>query len=123
MNKFSQILSVFTHINVTIIILMACGTQIQIFGGKMEKVITNSNWLMNGACYRVGELEQSLLKAQAELELLREQRVQHVKMAEAIVKQRDTYRVLLAQATAVSLPPQGNRHEVKKIKLCGSLVF
>lgn len=89
---------------------MTHGTQIQIFDSKMGKVNTTFNWLTNSACFRVGELEQSLLKAQAELESLREQRVQHVKMAEAIVKQRDTYRVLLAQATAVSLPPHGNRH-------------
>lgn len=82
----------------------------------MQKVSTTSNWLTNGACYRVGELEQSLLKAQAELESLREQRVQHVKMTEAIVKQRDTYRCLLAQAAAVSLPPQGSIHYLEKNK-------
>lgn len=82
---------------------------LQIVDNKIY-VNTTLNCLNNCACCRVGELEQSLLKAQAELESLREQRVQHVKMAEAIVKQRDTYRVLLAQATAVNLPPQGNKH-------------
>lgn len=97
-------MSVIYHFCVT------CMTQIQAV--KMEKATTISNWLTDRACYRVGELEQSLLKAQSELESLREQRVQHVKMAEAIVKQRDTYRVLLAQATAVNLPAQGNIHQV-----------
>uniref|UniRef100_A0AAQ5YRW1 Nucleoprotein TPR n=1 Tax=Amphiprion ocellaris TaxID=80972 RepID=A0AAQ5YRW1_AMPOC len=54
-----------------------------------------------------GELEQSLEKAQAELESLKEQRSQQVKMTESIVRQRDMYRVLLAQATGVSFPQQG----------------
>uniref|UniRef100_A0AAQ5XSD1 Nucleoprotein TPR n=1 Tax=Amphiprion ocellaris TaxID=80972 RepID=A0AAQ5XSD1_AMPOC len=52
-------------------------------------------------------LEQSLEKAQAELESLKEQRSQQVKMTESIVRQRDMYRVLLAQATGVSFPQQG----------------
>lgn len=89
---------------------MTCMIHNQIVN-KMEKGNTASNWLTDSPRYRVGELEQSLLKAQAELESLREQRVQHVKMTEAIVKQRDTYRVLLAQATAVNLPAQGNGHQ------------
>uniref|UniRef100_A0A4W6CYY1 Nucleoprotein TPR n=1 Tax=Lates calcarifer TaxID=8187 RepID=A0A4W6CYY1_LATCA len=55
-----------------------------------------------------GELEQSLEKAQAELESLKEQRSQQLKMTESIVRQRDMYRVLLAQATGVSFPQQGN---------------
>lgn len=55
-----------------------------------------------------GELEQTLEKAQAELDSLREQRSQQVKMTESIVRQRDMYRVLLAQATGVSFPQQGN---------------
>lgn len=96
-------------LSVTYIFCVAYITQIQIVYSKMQKVNASFNWLTNGAYYRVSELEQNLMKAQAELESLREQRVQHVKMAEAIVKQRDTYRVLLAQATAVNLPPQGNR--------------
>uniref|UniRef100_A0A669EWG1 Nucleoprotein TPR n=1 Tax=Oreochromis niloticus TaxID=8128 RepID=A0A669EWG1_ORENI len=53
-----------------------------------------------------GELEQSLEKAQAELESLREQRSQQIKMTESIVRQRDMYRVLLAQATGVNFPQQ-----------------
>ncbi|XP_056234466.1 translocated promoter region b, nuclear basket protein [Seriola aureovittata] len=54
-----------------------------------------------------GELVQSLEKAQAELESLKEQRSQQVKMTESIVRQRDMYRVLLAQATGVNFPQQG----------------
>ncbi|XP_039984449.1 translocated promoter region b, nuclear basket protein [Xiphias gladius] len=54
-----------------------------------------------------GELEQSLEKAQGELESLKEQRSQQIKMTESIVRQRDMYRVLLAQATGVSFPQQG----------------
>ncbi|XP_069377798.1 translocated promoter region b, nuclear basket protein isoform X6 [Paralichthys olivaceus] len=52
------------------------------------------------------ELEQSLEKAQVELDSLKEQRSQHIKMTESIVRQRDMYRVLLAQATGVSFPQQ-----------------
>uniref|UniRef100_A0A3B5B4R2 Nucleoprotein TPR n=1 Tax=Stegastes partitus TaxID=144197 RepID=A0A3B5B4R2_9TELE len=55
-----------------------------------------------------GELEQSLEKAQAELESLKEQRSQQIKLAESIVRQRDMYRLLLAQATGVNFPQQGN---------------
>ncbi|XP_041861765.1 translocated promoter region b, nuclear basket protein [Melanotaenia boesemani] len=54
-----------------------------------------------------GELEQSLEKAQVELESLKEQRSQQIKMTESIVRQRDMYRVLLAQATGVNFPQQG----------------
>uniref|UniRef100_A0A671WIG9 Nucleoprotein TPR n=1 Tax=Sparus aurata TaxID=8175 RepID=A0A671WIG9_SPAAU len=54
-----------------------------------------------------GELEQSLNKAQTELESLKDQRSQQVKMTESIARQRDMYRVLLAQATGVSFPQQG----------------
>uniref|UniRef100_A0A665W9I2 Nucleoprotein TPR n=1 Tax=Echeneis naucrates TaxID=173247 RepID=A0A665W9I2_ECHNA len=52
-----------------------------------------------------GELEQSFEKAQAELESLKEQRNQQLKMTESIVRQRDMYRVLLAQATGVGTLP------------------
>uniref|UniRef100_A0A8C5I125 Nucleoprotein TPR n=1 Tax=Gouania willdenowi TaxID=441366 RepID=A0A8C5I125_GOUWI len=56
---------------------------------------------------KLGELEQCLVKAQAELESLKEQRTQQLKMTESIVRQRDMYRVLLAQATGVAFPQQG----------------
>uniref|UniRef100_A0A8C5I1V1 Nucleoprotein TPR n=1 Tax=Gouania willdenowi TaxID=441366 RepID=A0A8C5I1V1_GOUWI len=55
---------------------------------------------------KLGELEQCLVKAQAELESLKEQRTQQLKMTESIVRQRDMYRVLLAQATGVAFPQQ-----------------
>ena len=57
---------------------------------------------------RRGELAQSLEKAQGELEVLKEQRTQQMQLTESIVRQRDMYRVLLAQATGVSFPQQGN---------------
>uniref|UniRef100_A0A673YRW3 Nucleoprotein TPR n=1 Tax=Salmo trutta TaxID=8032 RepID=A0A673YRW3_SALTR len=56
---------------------------------------------------KCSELERSLEKAQTELEALREQRGHQMQLAESIVRQRDMYRVLLAQATGVSFPQQG----------------
>ncbi|XP_012694986.2 translocated promoter region b, nuclear basket protein isoform X3 [Clupea harengus] len=53
------------------------------------------------------ELEASLEKAQSELEQLKEQRTMQMQLAESIVRQRDMYRMLLAQATGVSLPQPG----------------
>uniref|UniRef100_A0A672ZI65 Nucleoprotein TPR n=1 Tax=Sphaeramia orbicularis TaxID=375764 RepID=A0A672ZI65_9TELE len=47
------------------------------------------------------EMEQSLEKAQADLDALKEQRCQQMKITESVVRQRDMYRVLLAQATGV----------------------
>uniref|UniRef100_A0A8C3AH63 Nucleoprotein TPR n=1 Tax=Cyclopterus lumpus TaxID=8103 RepID=A0A8C3AH63_CYCLU len=46
-----------------------------------------------------------------ELETLKEQRSEQVKVTESIVRQRDLYRVLLAQATGVSFPQQGTQPE------------
>ncbi|XP_058493933.1 translocated promoter region b, nuclear basket protein isoform X1 [Solea solea] len=60
---------------------------------------------------RYGELEQSLVRAQTEIESLREQRSQQIKMTESIVRQRDMCRVLLAQATGVNFPPQGTSQD------------
>ncbi|XP_076007357.1 translocated promoter region b, nuclear basket protein [Genypterus blacodes] len=57
------------------------------------------------------ELEQSMEKVQAELEALKEQRSQQMKLTESIVRQRDMYRVLLAQATGVTFPQQGTAPE------------
>ncbi|XP_028258741.1 translocated promoter region b, nuclear basket protein [Parambassis ranga] len=59
---------------------------------------------------KYGELEQGLQKAQAELESLKEQRSQQLKLTESIVRQRDLFRVLLAQA-GVSFPQQGTSPE------------
>ncbi|KAF7690039.1 hypothetical protein HF521_011843 [Silurus meridionalis] len=53
------------------------------------------------------ELQNSLEKAQLELEQLREQRTHQMQLVESIVRQRDMYRVLLAQATGVNFPQQG----------------
>ncbi|XP_068445751.1 translocated promoter region b, nuclear basket protein [Clinocottus analis] len=58
-----------------------------------------------------GELQLSFNKAQLELESLKEQRSQLVKTSESIAKQRDMYRVMLAQATGVSFPQQGTQSE------------
>uniref|UniRef100_A0A8C7L2W0 Nucleoprotein TPR n=1 Tax=Oncorhynchus kisutch TaxID=8019 RepID=A0A8C7L2W0_ONCKI len=60
---------------------------------------------------KCSELECSLEKAQAELEALREQRSHQMQLAESIVRQRDMYRVLLAQATGVSFPQQAAAEE------------
>uniref|UniRef100_A0A8D3CET8 Nucleoprotein TPR n=1 Tax=Scophthalmus maximus TaxID=52904 RepID=A0A8D3CET8_SCOMX len=49
----------------------------------------------------------SLIMLQGELDSLKEQRSQQLKMTESIVRQRDMYRMLLAQATGVSFPQQG----------------
>lgn len=62
-------------------------------------------------------------KAQAELDSLREQRSQQVKMTESIVKQRDMYRVLLAQATGVSFPQQGNSFPTPAFHAAGKIAF
>ncbi|KAM9832571.1 translocated promoter region b, nuclear basket protein [Neosynchiropus ocellatus] len=53
------------------------------------------------------ELEEDWKKALAEVESLKEQRGQQIKLTESIVRQRDMYRVLLAQATGVNFPQQG----------------
>ncbi|TNN35649.1 Nucleoprotein TPR [Liparis tanakae] len=58
-----------------------------------------------------GELEQRFDKAKLELETLNEQRGEQVKVTESIVRQRDLYRLLLAQATGVSFPQQGAQPE------------
>uniref|UniRef100_A0A4W5PH80 Nucleoprotein TPR n=1 Tax=Hucho hucho TaxID=62062 RepID=A0A4W5PH80_9TELE len=60
---------------------------------------------------KCSELERSLEKAQAELEALRELRSHQMQLAESIVRQRDMYRVLLAQATGVSFPQQAAAEE------------
>lgn len=57
---------------------------------------------------RQTELQNSLEKAQIELEQLRDQRAHQMQLVESIVRQRDMYRVLLAKATGVSFPQQGD---------------
>ncbi|KAK1796183.1 hypothetical protein P4O66_008871, partial [Electrophorus voltai] len=54
------------------------------------------------------QLHGSLEKAQCELAQLRQQRVHHMQLVESIVRQRDAYRIQLAQATGA---PQGSTPE------------
>ncbi|XP_048832037.1 translocated promoter region b, nuclear basket protein isoform X4 [Brienomyrus brachyistius] len=65
---------------------------------EQEEVETTSS--------RVAELEVNLEKAQRELVDLQEQRRHQMQLVESIVRQRDTYRVLLTQTTGVSFPVQ-----------------
>ncbi|KAL6486019.1 hypothetical protein MHYP_G00054110 [Metynnis hypsauchen] len=62
---------------------------------------------MEGESTKYSELQKSLEKAQSELEQLREQRAHQMQLAESIVRQRDMYRILLAQVTGVNFPQQG----------------
>ncbi|KAG5850582.1 hypothetical protein ANANG_G00083990 [Anguilla anguilla] len=62
---------------------------------------------MEATSSRRSELELSLDKVQSELEQLREQRSHQMQLTESIVRQRDMYRILLAQTTGVSFPTQG----------------
>ncbi|KAJ8376133.1 hypothetical protein SKAU_G00067130 [Synaphobranchus kaupii] len=62
---------------------------------------------MEATSSRRTELELSLDKVQSELEQLREQRSHQMQLTESIVRQRDMYRILLAQTTGVSFPTQG----------------
>lgn len=56
---------------------------------------------------RVAELQVNLEKAQRQLDDLQGQRRHQMQLVESIVRQRDTYRVLLAQTTGVSFPVPG----------------
>ncbi|XP_061093863.1 translocated promoter region b, nuclear basket protein isoform X2 [Conger conger] len=62
---------------------------------------------MEATSSRRSELELSLDKVQSELEQLREQRSHQMQLTESIARQRDMYRILLAQTTGVSFPTQG----------------
>ncbi|XP_060722892.1 translocated promoter region b, nuclear basket protein isoform X3 [Tachysurus vachellii] len=66
---------------------------------------------MDAESSKQSELQNSLEKAQIELEQLRDQRANQMQLVESIVRQRDMYRVLLAQATGVSFPQQGTSPE------------
>ncbi|XP_053549834.1 LOW QUALITY PROTEIN: nucleoprotein TPR [Bombina bombina] len=55
---------------------------------------------------RISELERELEIALSELQQLRETRTHQMQMVDSIVRQRDLYRVLLAQTTGVSMPAQ-----------------
>ncbi|XP_078417520.1 translocated promoter region b, nuclear basket protein isoform X3 [Cetorhinus maximus] len=56
---------------------------------------------------RISELEVNLAEALNELERLREARAHQMQLVESIVRQRDMYRILLAQMTGVTIPIQG----------------
>ncbi|XP_078074443.1 translocated promoter region b, nuclear basket protein isoform X2 [Mustelus asterias] len=56
---------------------------------------------------RISELEVNLGEALNELERLREARAHQMQLVESIVRQRDMYRILLAQMTGVTIPIQG----------------
>lgn len=53
-------------------------------------------------CQMPEELEKCLANARSDLELLKQKHNQHIKATDSVAKQRDMYRVLLAQATGVS---------------------
>ncbi|XP_048458062.1 translocated promoter region b, nuclear basket protein [Rhincodon typus] len=55
---------------------------------------------------RISELELNLSEALNELERLREARTHQMQLVESIVRQRDMYRILLAQMTGVTIPIQ-----------------
>ncbi|XP_060686286.1 translocated promoter region b, nuclear basket protein isoform X2 [Hemiscyllium ocellatum] len=55
---------------------------------------------------RISELEVNLSEALSELERLRKARTQQMHLVESIVRQRDMYRILLAQMTGVTIPIQ-----------------
>uniref|UniRef100_A0A8D0GEX5 Nucleoprotein TPR n=1 Tax=Sphenodon punctatus TaxID=8508 RepID=A0A8D0GEX5_SPHPU len=58
---------------------------------------------------KISELQNQLEEAINELEKLREARQHQMQLVESIVRQRDMYRILLAQTTGVVIPVQG-RH-------------
>ncbi|XP_066532644.1 translocated promoter region b, nuclear basket protein isoform X3 [Hoplias malabaricus] len=66
---------------------------------------------LEGEGSKLSELQKSLEKAQGELEQLREQRTHQMQLAESIVRQRDMYRILLAQTTGVNFPQSGTSPE------------
>ncbi|XP_072429723.1 nucleoprotein TPR-like isoform X5 [Chiloscyllium punctatum] len=55
---------------------------------------------------RISELEANLSEALSELERLRKARTRQMHLVESIVRQRDMYRILLAQMTGVTIPIQ-----------------
>lgn len=56
---------------------------------------------------RISELQSQLNEAIDDLEKLRESRQHQMQLVESIVRQRDMYRILLAQTTGVAIPLQG----------------
>lgn len=60
--------------------------------------------------FRISELQSQLEEAHNELEKLRESRHHQVQLVESIVRQRDMFRILLAQTTGAIIPLQGELH-------------
>ncbi|XP_063796301.1 nucleoprotein TPR [Pseudophryne corroboree] len=52
----------------------------------------------------ISELKKALENACSEVQQLRENRQHHMHMVESVIRQRDMYRILLAQTTGVTLP-------------------
>lgn len=57
--------------------------------------------------FRISELQSQLEEALSELEKLRESRHHQTQLVESIVRQRDMFRILLAQTTGAVIPLQG----------------
>lgn len=66
--------------------------------------------------FRISELQGQLEEALNELEKLREARHLQVQLVDSIVRQRDMYRILLAQTTGVVIPVQGRLLLVTQIR-------
>lgn len=76
--------------------------------------------------FRISELQSQLEEALNELEKLRESRHHQLQLVESIVRQRDMFRILLAQTTGAIIPLQGKLHvsvplKKNKIVICYKL--
>lgn len=65
---------------------------------------------ITGLGFRISELQSQLEEALNELEKLRESRHHQLQLVESIVRQRDMFRILLAQTTGAVIPLQGKLH-------------
>lgn len=66
--------------------------------------------------FRISELQSQLEEALGELEKLRESRHHQMQLVESIVRQRDMFRILLAQTTGAVIPLQGKLHASATLK-------
>lgn len=57
--------------------------------------------------FRRSEVEKYLEELQRELEQLKEKRAQDLQKVDAVARQRDMFRMLLAQTTGVTFPQLG----------------
>lgn len=79
---------------------------------KSEKCVTLVSLVVillktTGLGFRISELQSQLDEALNELEKLRESRHHQLQLVESIVRQRDMFRILLAQTTGAVIPLQG----------------